>query len=214
MQAFDSPFVPVSCSLAEIAMALDDRAVQIDDSRIVAAHPIVDREHEGGVDRLHLPDVAQAETRKSLSSGRRRRDLQIVTKSPGHLFLTKNIQIAEAVAANHEVGGQTQYEVLDRDAPATLLDRQTLEVPDQSQTDREVEEQRETCEGGDLRGGSPERDCAKSTWDLHLESAPSMVCGRSCTPPLNTRNDALFLHPSRMISTFHELVTCGSGVTR
>jgi len=175
--------VPIAGTLAKISVTLDDRAVEIDRGRLASSDPFVHREYEGRVDDLHLLEVAQPEGLQALPSGRRCWNLQVVTQSPRHILLTEYLEVAQAVAADHEVAGQAHHEVLDRDTALPLLHRETLQISDETQPDRKIDEDRKAGEGSDLGGGSPELDRTKPMWDLHLESAPSSVCGRLCTTP-------------------------------
>ncbi len=109
-----------------------------------------------------------------LASGGGGRHLEAIAQPARDGLVAQHLEIAEAVAPDHEIRGQAHHEVFDDNAATTLLDRQGAEVVDHAQLDSHIEYELQAGERGGVVGGGFELDAAETAWNLHLTSAPSL----------------------------------------
>jgi hypothetical protein len=166
--------VAVARSLLEVAIDLEDRAVEIDGHRSRAADALEHCPRRTAVDALHLTQVSEREGAQSLARGGRGRDLHAKAQLARHRFLTQDLEIGETVTTHQKVGCQPHHEILDRDAAPALLDRQGLEVADHAELGGQLEYESQAGERGGVMSSGFELDAAEAAWNLHLTSAPSL----------------------------------------
>src|SRR2546425_1577570 len=202
--------VAVRRSLLEVAMDLEDRAVGIDGERTRTADAREQGACTAALDALELVDVTERERAQSLAGGGRCRHLEPEAQFARHGLFAQHLQVAETVAADHEVGGQPHHEVLDRNAAAALLHREGPKIVDQPKLLGQLEYETQPGERGGVMRGGLELDAAETAWNLHLTSAPSLERETTSTT-LPYQAWSTFSMPFSRPHRLRPLITRGSG---
>src|SRR6266516_5912507 len=203
--------VAVRRSLLEVAMDLEDRAVGVEGERLRTADAREQGACTAALDPLELVDVTERERAQSLAGGGRCRHLEPEAQFARHGLFAQHLQVTEAVATDHEVGGQPHHEVLDRNATAALLHGEGPEVVDQPKLLGQFEYESQPGERGRVMRSGLELDAAETAWNLHLTSAPSLERETTSTT-LPYQAWSTFSMPFSRPPRLHPLVTRGSGL--